>query len=144
MGKYTCGCYRFYQLKKSNTAIHICPIKILMTKKEAGKNECCFITFDAETIKTTALKKIAPDKWKHFYTGIIIGIVLQAFVFFLLPEHPYLATAIVFVIIAGISYGFELFSLFTGRGHYDFMDAVASVIGGLLGMAASFTYLFYR
>ena len=36
--------------------------------------------------------------------------------------------------VGTISYGFELFSLITGLGVYDFMDAVASVIGGVLGL----------
>jgi len=33
-----------------------------------------------------------------------------------------------------ISYGFELFSKITGLGRYDFMDAVASAIGGVIGI----------
>jgi hypothetical protein len=89
------------------------------------------------------LNKIAKDKWKHFYVGIIMGIVLQAFAFFLLPDHRQLATALVFLVIAGVSYGFELYSLFTGHGHYDFKDAVASVLGGILGMAMAFLFLVY-
>jgi hypothetical protein len=36
-----------------------------------------------------------------------------------------------------IAYGFELFSLFTGKGHYELMDAVAGVLGALIGMAAA-------
>jgi hypothetical protein len=80
------------------------------------------------------MKKIAPDKWKHFWVGIGLGIILQAFMFFLLNDHLLLATVLSFVIVFAISYGFELFSKFTGLGHYDFMDAVASTIGGLVGM----------
>jgi hypothetical protein len=77
--------------------------------------------------------KIAPDKWKHFYVGILMGAVLQAAGLWLLT--PGMATGIAFTIVIVISYGFELFSKFTGLGHYDFMDAVASIIGGVLGMA---------
>jgi glycopeptide antibiotics resistance protein len=33
-----------------------------------------------------------------------------------------------------IGYGFELFSKFTGKGHYDIMDAVAAVVGAVLGI----------
>ena len=80
-------------------------------------------------------KKIQPDKWKHFFVGIIMGGVLQAFAYWLLFDHHFLATLIAFVLVLAISYGFELFSLFTGKGHYDFMDAVASALGGILGMA---------
>jgi hypothetical protein len=82
------------------------------------------------------LSKIAPDKWKHFYVGILMGIVLQGLGWWLLPGHVGLSTAIAAGIVILISYGFELFSLFTGKGHYDVMDAVASVIGGALGMGA--------
>lgn len=80
-------------------------------------------------------RKIEPDKWKHFFVGIIMGAVLQAFTAWLLFDHRLLATVIAFSIVLIISYGFELFSLITGKGHYDFMDAVASAIGGVLGMA---------
>ena len=80
------------------------------------------------------LKRIAPDKWKHFFVGIVIGIVLQAFTSFLLKDHLMIASVIAFILIMIISYGFELFSKFTGMGHYDFMDAVAGAIGGMLGM----------
>ena len=82
------------------------------------------------------LRKIAPDKWKHFYVGILMGLVLQIAALWLLTEQAALGTGLVLIIVISISYGFELFSKFTGLGHYDFMDAVASVIGGLLGMGA--------
>jgi hypothetical protein len=78
--------------------------------------------------------KIEKDKWKHFFVGIAMGIVLQAFVWWLLKDYHLLATIVAFVIVVGISYGFELFSLFTGKGHYELLDAVAAVIGGALGM----------
>lgn len=80
--------------------------------------------------------KVAPDKWKHFFVGIPMGAVLQAFLRFLLPEHFFLALTLTFILIVVICYGFELFSKITGKGHYDFMDAVAGTIGGVLGMAA--------
>lgn len=80
------------------------------------------------------IKRIAPDKWRHFYVGILMGAVLQGLGWWLMPGHIALAVGIVFGIVILISYGFELFSLVTGMGRYDFMDAVASVIGGVLGM----------
>jgi hypothetical protein len=80
------------------------------------------------------LKKIAPDKWKHFFVGIGMGIVLQAFASFLLKVHLIIASIIAFTLILIISYGFELFSKYTGIGHYDFVDAIAGAIGGVLGM----------
>jgi hypothetical protein len=81
--------------------------------------------------------KITPDKWKHFYVGILMGLVLQMFAIFFLKENLLLATGITFILVLVISYGFELFSKITGLGHYDFIDAVASVIGGVLGIGAT-------
>ncbi|MEP7279525.1 MAG: hypothetical protein ABI813_12825 [Bacteroidota bacterium] len=80
------------------------------------------------------IKKIAPDKWKHFFVGIAMGIVLQLTGCWLLPEHFLLATALVLGFVVTISYVFELFSKITGQGHYEILDAVASIIGGVLGM----------
>jgi glycopeptide antibiotics resistance protein len=80
------------------------------------------------------LKKIEPDKWKHFFVGIVMGVVLQAFIRFLLPGHLLLASALTLLLVIVISYGFEVFSKLTGYGHYDFIDAVAGVLGGSLGM----------
>lgn len=93
------------------------------------------------------MKKIAPDKWRHFFVGIAMGAVLQAFLLFLLPAHPFLATLVAFVLVLFISYGFELASKLTRRGIYDVMDAVASVIGGVIGMAVFILFkvqLFYN
>jgi hypothetical protein len=80
------------------------------------------------------MKKIEPDKWKHFYVGILMGVSMQAFFKWLIPGHLVTSTIITFVIVVAISYGFELFSKFTGKGHYEMMDAVAAVIGGVIGM----------
>ena len=84
------------------------------------------------------MKKIAPDKWKHFFVGIGMGAVLQSFAWWILRDHHLLATMIAFILVLVISYGFELFSLFTGKGHYDFLDAVAGAIGGVLGIGLVF------
>lgn len=78
--------------------------------------------------------KIAPDKWKHFFTGIVMGTVLQAFFSFLLRAHTGLSIVLAVFFSIAIGYGFELFSKFTGKGHYDVMDAVASVIGAVVGI----------
>lgn len=81
--------------------------------------------------------KIAPDKWKHFYVGIAMGAVLQAFFTFILDAHFGLSIALALFFSIAISYGFELFSKFTGKGHYEVMDAVAAVIGALLGIGGA-------
>jgi hypothetical protein len=79
--------------------------------------------------------KIAPDKWKHFFVGIAMGIVLQASTWFLFPGQIVWGTVITFIMVTAISYGFELYSKFTGKGHYEVDDAIAAIIGGVLGMA---------
>ncbi|HEX6427304.1 MAG TPA: hypothetical protein VF008_06440, partial [Niastella sp.] len=61
-------------------------------------------------------KKIAPDKWKHFYVGILMGAVLQGLGIWMLSNHPVLSTSLVLLIVIIISYGFELFSKITGMG----------------------------
>jgi hypothetical protein len=81
------------------------------------------------------IKKIGRDKWKHFFVGIAMGIVLQWAGGVFLPGHTGWATAIALIIIIIISYGFELFSKFSGMGRYDVMDAVASILGGVAGMS---------
>jgi hypothetical protein len=80
------------------------------------------------------MKKIAADKWKHFYAGIVMGIVILAFLLFLLEDQLILCVIISFAIVIAVSYGFELFSKVTGMGHHDVIDAVASIVGGILGM----------
>jgi VanZ family protein len=80
--------------------------------------------------------RIAQDKWKHFWVGIAMGLLFQAVGMYLLPMHLYVATSVSLFIVVTISYGFELYSKFTGHGHYEVMDAVAAIIGGVLGMGA--------
>jgi glycopeptide antibiotics resistance protein len=78
--------------------------------------------------------KIAPDKWKHFYVGVILGVLFQIIFWWIMPSHPFWdCVATLFVVIA-ISYGFELFSLITAIGYYELMDAVAGTIGGIIGI----------
>ena len=83
--------------------------------------------------------KIAPDKRKHFYVGIVLGVLFHAGAIYLaFPPVSAFFLAFSFVLLVG--YGFELFSLVTGLGHYDVMDAVATVIGGLPGMAVCWLF----
>ena len=66
-----------------------------------------------------------------------MGGFLQAVIFWLLPGSFMTATIIVVLMIVVISYGFELFSKFSGLGHYDIYDAIASVIGGVIGQSVT-------
>jgi hypothetical protein len=70
-----------------------------------------------------------------------MGAVLQLAGYWLLAGHIYWATAIAFAIVVVVSYGFELFSKFTGRGHYEIWDAVAAIIGGVLGMGIAWLWV---
>lgn len=78
--------------------------------------------------------RIAPDKWKHFWVGVALGLLFQGLGLWLLPGHTMAVAVANIVAVSVIAYGFELYSKFTGHGHYEVMDAVASVMGGLLGM----------
>jgi len=80
-------------------------------------------------------KKIGRDKWQHFFVGIGMGNVLQTVMWYLFPREPVWATVIAFIFVIIIGYGFEVYSKFTGKGHYEFNDAVASIVGGVLGIA---------
>ena len=68
--------------------------------------------------------------------GIALGLVLPALLKRLFPGQPFIPILMAFGLLVGIGYGFELYSKFTGHGHYDLMDAVATVAGGVLGMAS--------
>ena len=81
------------------------------------------------------MRPIGRDKWKHFFVGIVMGIVLQTFAWFLFPWQIVWGTIMAFIVVIIISYGFELYSKFTGKGHYEVNDALAAIIGGVLGMS---------
>ncbi|OJY87706.1 MAG: hypothetical protein BGP13_04535 [Sphingobacteriales bacterium 40-81] len=85
-------------------------------------------------------KKIKPDKWRHFEVGILMGLVLQFFSWKIFTDNFWLSVAISAIIVIAVSYGFELFSKITGKGTYDFIDAVASVIGGIIGIALTLPF----
>jgi hypothetical protein len=80
------------------------------------------------------LIKIAPDKRKHFFVGILMGAVLQLSAFYVIPQHYAFGILASFIAVVFISYGFELYSLVTKKGHYEVLDAVASIVGGTVGM----------
>ncbi|MEO8111507.1 MAG: hypothetical protein ABI594_15790 [Ginsengibacter sp.] len=86
--------------------------------------------------------KIAPDKWKHFFVGIVMGATLQAFAWYLFPTHFIAGIIASSIIVIAISYGFEIFSLITKRGHYEILDAIAAIIGGAIGIAIILLVLF--
>lgn len=86
-------------------------------------------------------KKWEHDKWKHFYLGIPLGFLLQASALYLFMGNEFLAITVAFVLLLAICYGFELVSLITGKGHYEMMDAIAGILGGLIGMFPVLLYM---
>ncbi|MGN6266465.1 MAG: hypothetical protein ACTHM5_12360 [Ginsengibacter sp.] len=78
--------------------------------------------------------KLAPDKKKHFWVGMLMGAIFHILVIFFLPQNFWLSILITFILIVALCYGFELFSLITKLGHYEVMDAIAGIIGGVIGM----------
>ncbi|MEP7164460.1 MAG: hypothetical protein ABI741_07195 [Ferruginibacter sp.] len=90
------------------------------------------------------LKKWERDKWKHFYVGICLGILLQAAAIYFFQISPVFSGLLVFTALLAICYGFELFSLLTGRGHYELMDAFAGIIGGTLGMGLAWLFVLVK
>lgn len=64
-----------------------------------------------------------------------MGITLQVITGFLIPGHFVVGIIVTFSLVIAISYGFELYSLITKKGHYEILDAVAAIMGGIAGMA---------
>lgn len=69
-----------------------------------------------------------------FFCRHIDGCCFTGVPAFLIPARPLLTVLIALILVLAISYGFEVASKITRRGVYDVMDAVASVIGGIVGM----------
>ncbi|MET0244404.1 MAG: hypothetical protein ABW174_13085 [Flavitalea sp.] len=88
--------------------------------------------------------KIAPDKKRHFFAAIPMGIVFQMLANWLYAPPTYQAVLIALAGVIAVSYGFELFSKISGMGVYDIMDAVFSIIGGALGQAAVLIYVILK
>lgn len=81
--------------------------------------------------------RVKSDKWRHVIAGVPMGFLLQGLATWFIPTRPVLATAIVLLLVCAISYGFELFSKISGKGHYELADAIATVIGGVMGIAVA-------
>ena len=81
--------------------------------------------------------KIEKDKKKHFFVGIPLGFAVHWACVYFFPLQAALSATISVSIIAAGCYGFELFSLITRRGHADNLDAIAGILGGIIGMLIS-------
>jgi hypothetical protein len=78
--------------------------------------------------------KVGKDKWKHFFVGILLGMLLHLGLdyFFDLPVLRSLLVSLLLMIT--LCYGFEILSLVTGFGHYEWADAVSGMVGGAIGI----------
>jgi hypothetical protein len=81
------------------------------------------------------LSGIKKDKWKHFTVGVCMGLLFEALALHFFPTSRWAGSFIVFGFVVLICYGFELASLVFKRGHYEVLDAVAGIIGAVVGMA---------
>lgn len=80
------------------------------------------------------MKNWERDKWKHFWVGIPLGILLLAASLYVLPNRILLAGIFAISLLVLICFMFEVLSLITDLGFYEIMDAVAGIAGGILGM----------
>lgn len=65
---------------------------------------------------------------------MLMGAIFRIFTLYFFPDQYIWSIVFTFILIVVLTYGFELFSLITGKGHYEVMDAVAGTIGGTIGM----------
>ena len=79
--------------------------------------------------------KIGNDKKKHFFVGIPLGGLLQFLSIYWLTVEMAWSITTSFVVLVIICYGFESYSLVTGKGHADNLDAIAGILGGIIGIA---------
>jgi hypothetical protein len=79
--------------------------------------------------------KITPDKWKHFFVGLVLGAIASLFLYYFFRFQLATIIAVSLGTVATISYVFELFSMVTGKGHHEIMDAIAGIIGGAVGIS---------
>jgi hypothetical protein len=87
------------------------------------------------------IMKLAPDKWRHIFAGFFIGLVLPIIGHYMF-DFPVVSNYFLSVFgLMLISYGFEVFSFVSGKGHYDMVDAIVTVLGGLPGLAFSVFFI---
>jgi len=78
--------------------------------------------------------KIEQDKKKHFFVGIPLGMLLQFLSMYLLPGDLVWTLTASGSALTAICYGFELYSIVSGKGHADNLDAIAGILGGIIGI----------
>ncbi len=87
------------------------------------------------------MKKWEHDKWKHFFIGIPLGSGLLYGSQFAVPENHFLSGFLALSLLFFFCFMFEVFSLISDLGFYELMDAIAGVIGGILGMIILYIFI---
>ncbi|MGN6511677.1 MAG: hypothetical protein ACTHLD_19590 [Chitinophaga sp.] len=73
--------------------------------------------------------------------GIPIGSITQIFADYIAPGRMLASGTLALLAVAGVGYGFELFSKISGKGHHELMDAIATILGGVIGIAVTMAIL---
>ena len=79
------------------------------------------------------LNNVAMDKWKHFLSGIAMGVAIQGCLWLLLPPQIKLITLASLILVMVLNYGFDVYAK-RKNGNYEVLDAAAGTIGGVIGM----------
>ena len=87
------------------------------------------------------MKKWEQDKWKHFLIGVPLGFGLLYGSRFAVPENLFLSGFLAISLLVFICFMFEIFSLISDLGFYELMDAIAGVMGGILGMIILYIFI---
>ncbi len=82
--------------------------------------------------------KIEGDKQKHIIVGALIAAVTYASAVIFWPGHIWLPVVLAIGATTLIGFGFELFSLITRIGHAEWMDGIATVAGGVIGVVVGY------
>ena len=78
--------------------------------------------------------KIARDKQKHILVGILMGVLFPIVGLWMWPRDIFLSVMISLAVVVVVGFGFEFYSLISGHGHAEWMDAIATLAGGLIGL----------
>lgn len=88
------------------------------------------------------IKNIPKDKQKHIAAGALIAILCTWIGWFLWPHQWIYSIGFGLAVCSVAGFGFELFSYVTGLGHAEWMDAIVTVAGGVIGVGIS-SLVFY-
>ena len=85
--------------------------------------------------------KIGKDKQKHFYVGFILATGFHLLFQYLFGISLSYSIFLNLLLIFCIAYAFELFSKYSGHGHYEMNDVWATLLGGVLAVVICSAFL---